>query len=130
MGGIRPGDPADPRTVCGPLISPRQRARVERYLEIAKAEGGRIIVGGGRPAAGERGYYIEPTLIADISRSRCSSATTPAGRMAPSSTCWWEPSSRNRRRRPARKRRRPHSPKRQRKLERQSSADPVALSAA
>lgn len=69
LGGIVPGDPADPRTICGPLISQRQRARVERYLEIAVAEGGRIVTGGGRPANHERGFYIEPTLIADISNT-------------------------------------------------------------
>ncbi|WP_280365951.1 aldehyde dehydrogenase family protein, partial [Nocardia abscessus] len=69
LGGIRPGDPADPRTICGPLISGRQRARVERYLDIARTEGGRIVVGGGRPAQHERGFFIEPTLIADIPNS-------------------------------------------------------------
>ncbi|WP_067799287.1 aldehyde dehydrogenase [Nocardia beijingensis] len=68
LGGIKPGDPADPRTVCGPLISERQRARVERYIDIARAEGGRIVVGGGRPAR-ERGFFVEPTLIADIPNS-------------------------------------------------------------
>ncbi|WP_405163800.1 aldehyde dehydrogenase [Nocardia sp. NBC_01499] len=66
IAGIKPGDPADSRTVCGPLISGRQRARVERYLDIARAEGGRIVVGGGRPKNRERGFFIEPTLIADI----------------------------------------------------------------
>ncbi|WP_280305274.1 aldehyde dehydrogenase [Nocardia abscessus] len=69
LGGIRPGDPADPRTICGPLISERQRARVERYLDIARTEGGRIVVGGGRPARHERGFFIEPTLIADVPNS-------------------------------------------------------------
>ncbi|GAA5092357.1 aldehyde dehydrogenase [Nocardia iowensis] len=69
LAGIRPGDPADPRTVCGPLISARQRARVERYLEIARAEGGRIVTGGGRPTNHERGFFIEPTLIADVPNS-------------------------------------------------------------
>ncbi|MEU2038597.1 aldehyde dehydrogenase [Nocardia niwae] len=68
LGGIRPGDPADPRTVCGPLISERQRARVERYIDIARAEGGRIVTGGGRPRR-ERGFFVEPTLIADIPNS-------------------------------------------------------------
>ncbi|MFI5536350.1 aldehyde dehydrogenase [Nocardia sp. NPDC051900] len=68
LGGIEPGDPADPRTVCGPLISERQRARVERYLDIARAEGGRIVVGGGRPDR-ERGFFVEPTLIADVPNS-------------------------------------------------------------
>ncbi|WP_433732178.1 aldehyde dehydrogenase [Nocardia sp. CA-129566] len=66
LSGIVPGDPADAGTVCGPLISERQRARVERYLEIARTEGGRIVVGGGRPAGRERGYFVEPTLIADV----------------------------------------------------------------
>ncbi|MGV9742126.1 aldehyde dehydrogenase [Nocardia farcinica] len=66
MGGMRPGDPADPRTVCGPLISARQRDRVLHYIDIARAEGGRIVVGGGRPAERERGYYVEPTLIAGL----------------------------------------------------------------
>ncbi|WP_280253721.1 aldehyde dehydrogenase family protein, partial [Nocardia abscessus] len=69
LGGIRPGDPTDPRTICGPLISERQRARVERYLDIARSEGGRIVVGGGRPAQHERGFFIEPTLIADVPNS-------------------------------------------------------------
>ncbi|WP_039797954.1 aldehyde dehydrogenase [Nocardia araoensis] len=68
LGGIEPGDPADPRTVCGPLISERQRARVERYLDIARAEGGRIVVGGGRPDR-ERGFFVQPTLIADVPNS-------------------------------------------------------------
>ncbi|MBF6081596.1 aldehyde dehydrogenase [Nocardia cyriacigeorgica] len=66
MGRIVPGDPSAPGTVCGPLISARQRDRVERYLAIARDEGGRIVTGGGRPAGRERGYFIEPTLIADV----------------------------------------------------------------
>ncbi|MEV0248359.1 aldehyde dehydrogenase [Nocardia sp. NPDC050712] len=67
--GIKPGDPNSPGTVCGPLISERQRTRVERYLQIARDEGGRIVVGGGRPADQDRGYFIEPTLIADVPNS-------------------------------------------------------------
>ncbi|TCJ89773.1 aldehyde dehydrogenase [Nocardia alba] len=67
--GLRAGDPTKPGTVCGPLISERQRARVERYLELARAEGGSIEVGGGRPADAERGYYIEPTLISGLDNS-------------------------------------------------------------
>ncbi|WP_405180532.1 aldehyde dehydrogenase [Nocardia sp. NBC_01377] len=66
MGGIRPGDPTTPGTICGPLISSAQRARVEHYLSLARAEGGRIVVGGGRPAGLDRGFFIEPTLIADL----------------------------------------------------------------
>ncbi|OQS12591.1 aldehyde dehydrogenase [Nocardia donostiensis] len=66
LGGITPGDPTNPGTICGPLISDRQRARVERYLQIARDEGGRIVVGGGRPADKDRGFFIDPTVIADI----------------------------------------------------------------
>ncbi|WP_040791809.1 aldehyde dehydrogenase [Nocardia paucivorans] len=66
MGGLAPGDPTDPGTVCGPLISGRQRARVLRYIDIARSEGGRIAVGGGRPADRERGFFVEPTVIADL----------------------------------------------------------------
>ncbi|MFD6162052.1 aldehyde dehydrogenase [Nocardia sp. NPDC060256] len=66
IAGIKPGDPASSRTVCGPLISERQRARVERYLDIARSEGGRIVVGGGRPKHLDRGFFLEPTLIADV----------------------------------------------------------------
>ncbi|MEU7144096.1 aldehyde dehydrogenase [Nocardia sp. NPDC046473] len=66
IAGIEPGDPASSRTVCGPLISERQRARVERYLDIARSEGGRVVVGGGRPKNLARGFFLEPTLIADV----------------------------------------------------------------
>ncbi|TSD95664.1 aldehyde dehydrogenase [Skermania sp. ID1734] len=66
LGGIRPGDPAEPTTVCGPLISARQRDRVERYLATVTDDGGRIVTGGGRPADRDRGFFIEPTLVADV----------------------------------------------------------------
>ncbi|MFE3799110.1 aldehyde dehydrogenase [Nocardia tengchongensis] len=68
MANIRPGDPAKPGTVCGPVISERQRARIERYLEIARAEGGTIVTGGGRPDR-ERGWFVEPTLITGLPNS-------------------------------------------------------------
>ncbi|MEV6068623.1 aldehyde dehydrogenase [Nocardia sp. NPDC052001] len=64
--GIRPGDPNKPGTVCGPLISERQRATVERYLDSARSEGGTVI-GGNRPD--RPGYFIEPTLIAGLTNS-------------------------------------------------------------
>ncbi|WP_280360835.1 aldehyde dehydrogenase [Nocardia wallacei] len=64
MGGIKPGDPTEGGTVCGPLISERQRDRVERYIEIAKAEGGTVVTGGGRPD--RPGWFVEPTLISGL----------------------------------------------------------------
>ena len=57
------GDPTDPATVCGPLISARQRDRVQGYLDLAVAEGGSFACGGGRPPGLDRGYYVEPTVI-------------------------------------------------------------------
>jgi aldehyde dehydrogenase (NAD+) len=66
MGSIKPGDPSDPGTVCGPLISARQRDRVQGYLDLAIAEGGTFACGGGRPADREVGFFIEPTVIAGL----------------------------------------------------------------
>ncbi len=63
LGSLAPGDPADPGTVCGPLISERQRDRVEGYLRLAIDEGGSFVIGGGRPEGRERGWYVEPTLV-------------------------------------------------------------------
>lgn len=66
MSSIKPGDPNDPGTVCGPLISARQRDRVQGYLDMAIAEGGTFACGGGRPAGRDVGYFIEPTVIAGL----------------------------------------------------------------
>ncbi|MFV8162246.1 aldehyde dehydrogenase [Mycobacterium sp. 134] len=66
LGGIKPGDPNSKRTVCGPLISARQRDRVQSYLDLALQEGGRFACGGGRPADLDTGFFIEPTVIAGL----------------------------------------------------------------
>src|ERR1700753_3659904 len=66
MGGIKAGDPTDPGTICGPLISARQRDRVQGYLDSAIAEGGTFACGGGRPADRAVGFFIEPTVIAGL----------------------------------------------------------------
>lgn len=66
MGSIKPGDPNDSGTVCGPVISARQRERVQSYLDLAIAEGGTFACGGGRPADRDRGFFIEPTVIAGL----------------------------------------------------------------
>lgn len=68
MGGIVPGDPNEPGTVCGPVISARQRDRVQRYIDIARAEGGTIVTGGASPDR-DRGFFIEPTLISGLSNT-------------------------------------------------------------
>jgi aldehyde dehydrogenase (NAD+) len=66
MSSIQPGDPDDAGTICGPLISARQRDRVQDYLDSATSEGGTFACGGGRPADRTRGFYIEPTVIAGL----------------------------------------------------------------
>jgi len=66
MGSIVPGDPTSKRTVCGPVISARQRDRIQGYLDLALTEGGRFACGGGRPADRDTGFFIEPTVIAGL----------------------------------------------------------------
>ena len=66
MLGIKPGEPTNPGTICGPLISARQRDRVQSYLDLALAEGGSFACGGGRPAGRDRGFFIEPTVVVGL----------------------------------------------------------------
>jgi aldehyde dehydrogenase (NAD+) len=60
------GDPDDDRTICGPVISARQRDRIEGYLRLAVEEGGSFACGGGRPAGRDKGFWIEPTLVTGL----------------------------------------------------------------
>jgi aldehyde dehydrogenase (NAD+) len=60
------GDPADPASQIPPLISAAHRDRVERLVTSARAEGATILAGGRRPPHLTRGYFYEPTLIADV----------------------------------------------------------------
>lgn len=63
------GDPTDPSNFQGPQISARQRERILGYIDRGRAEGARVVVGGGRPAHLPKGYYVEPTLFADVDNS-------------------------------------------------------------
>ncbi|MFC9972112.1 aldehyde dehydrogenase [Spirillospora sp. NPDC127200] len=63
---LGPGDPQDDSTICGPVVSARQRERVEGYLELAVEEGGSFACGGGRPEGRDKGFWIEPTLITGL----------------------------------------------------------------
>ncbi|HZR84198.1 MAG TPA: aldehyde dehydrogenase [Candidatus Binatia bacterium] len=60
------GDPMDPTMQLGPLVAERQRTRVEGYIKKGRDEGARLVVGGGRPAGLPKGWYVEPTLFADV----------------------------------------------------------------
>ena len=63
------GDPTDPGTMQGPQISARQRDRVLGYIQKGQEEGARLVCGGGRPANLPKGWYVEPTLFADVDNS-------------------------------------------------------------
>ncbi len=66
VGALKVGDPLDESVHVGPLVAERQRTRVEGFLEAGKAAGARAVVGGGRPASLPTGWYIEPTVFADV----------------------------------------------------------------
>jgi aldehyde dehydrogenase (NAD+) len=63
MRAVRVGDPYDAAAQMGPLAMARQRARVEDYIAIGRAEGARVVCGGRRPAHLAKGWYLEPTLF-------------------------------------------------------------------
>jgi aldehyde dehydrogenase (NAD+) len=63
---LKVGDPYDDATDVGPLVAERQRDRVEAYIASGIAEGARVVTGGGRPAGLDRGWYVEPTVFADV----------------------------------------------------------------
>lgn len=66
---VRYGDPTDPSVFQGPQISAKQRDRVLAYIEKGVAEGANLVLGGGRPAHLPQGYFVEPTLLVDVSNS-------------------------------------------------------------
>ena len=69
VGNYAVGDPLDPATECGPLVAERQRDRVEGYIAAGKDEGATLVVGGGRPEGFDKGWFVEPTLFADVDNS-------------------------------------------------------------
>ena len=72
---LRLGSPLDPSSEMGPVNSARHRDRIMALIDSARSEGARVVTGGGRPRGESfaRGYWIEPTLFADV---------TPAMRIA------------------------------------------------
>ncbi|UVJ45770.1 aldehyde dehydrogenase family protein [Pseudomonas sp. LS1212] len=64
---LRMGDPLDPQSFLGPMCSAAQRRTVREYIQIGLQEGARLLCGGDEtPAELERGYYVKPTLFADV----------------------------------------------------------------
>jgi aldehyde dehydrogenase (NAD+) len=70
--GQRVGDPMERGTAIGPMVSERQRDRVEGYIDIGRSEGARVAVGGERlqlPADLAGGWFVPPTLLIDVQNS-------------------------------------------------------------
>ncbi|MEU4232261.1 aldehyde dehydrogenase family protein [Nonomuraea sp. NPDC026600] len=65
VGGVPVGDPFDPATVVGPMAAERHLAKVERYVRLARDQGGQVVTGGERLELGG-GYYYRPTIIAGL----------------------------------------------------------------
>jgi acyl-CoA reductase-like NAD-dependent aldehyde dehydrogenase len=63
---VKVGDPSDPATAMGPLISAQQRAKVEELIRVGQQEGAHIAHGGGRPAGLDKGFFVEPTLFTGV----------------------------------------------------------------
>ena len=63
---FRFGDPADDETIMGPLVSARQKERVEGYLRSGLSEGAVAALGGGTATGFETGYYVAPTVFTDV----------------------------------------------------------------
>jgi aldehyde dehydrogenase (NAD+) len=64
--GYRLGDPFDPATRLGPLVSAAQRERVRDHVARGLADGGRLVAGGPDAPVPDRGFFVAPTVIADV----------------------------------------------------------------
>jgi aldehyde dehydrogenase (NAD+) len=64
MAAFKVGDPADPKTAIGPMVSQKQYDRVQSYIRKGVEEGAEVLVGGeGHPAGFEGGYFVKPTVF-------------------------------------------------------------------
>ncbi|MGV9312158.1 aldehyde dehydrogenase [Streptomyces sp. NPDC003691] len=68
-GSLTVGPASDPATQIGPMATERQRERVESYIAKGIGEGARLTTGGGRPEGLERGWFVRPTVFADVDNS-------------------------------------------------------------
>jgi acyl-CoA reductase-like NAD-dependent aldehyde dehydrogenase len=66
---IKVGDPSDYETTMGPVVSETQHRRVLGYIEKGRAEGARLVCGGGRPDGMKKGWFIQPTIFEEVSNT-------------------------------------------------------------
>jgi aldehyde dehydrogenase (NAD+) len=64
--GLNIGNPLDPSVTLGPMASEQHLQRVLGYIDIARNSNARLVSGGGRPASQDRGWFVEPTVFADV----------------------------------------------------------------
>jgi aldehyde dehydrogenase (NAD+) len=64
--GLNVGNPLDPAVTCGPMASEQHLNRVLGYIEVGRDSSARLVTGGGRPADQDRGWFVEPTVFADV----------------------------------------------------------------
>jgi betaine-aldehyde dehydrogenase len=69
VGALKLGDALDPATNIGPVVSARQRDRIAGYLDAGKAAGAKPVVGGGLPKSLPKGWFVEPTVFANVDNS-------------------------------------------------------------
>jgi betaine-aldehyde dehydrogenase len=65
-GSLPMGNPWEPTNFLGPLASKRQQDRVLGYIDIAKEDGAKVVLGGGRPEGLDTGFFVAATLIDDV----------------------------------------------------------------
>ena len=67
VSAMQVGDPMDPATEIGPMVAQRQQERVEKYIALGQEEGARLVIGGnGMPDGISQGWYVRPTIFADV----------------------------------------------------------------
>lgn len=67
VAAVKSGDPHDPETTVGPMVSEKQWLRVQSYIRLGQQEGARLLVGGeGRPENSGQGWFVRPTLFSDV----------------------------------------------------------------
>jgi len=66
VGGLPVGDPFDESTFVGPVVNAKQRDRALSYIDIGRSEGARVVAGGGTPPDRDKGFWVQPTVLADV----------------------------------------------------------------